>query len=527
MSLRPPKLYDFNKDAVAYNSSSSKLSRVLKAGLPYPSGTYVPAKTSSEKRTTTCYTFEDEYDQESSDFVVRTSIVAHATEFVTHDLLGSQDTLAQMRIVHEVYQKFAPILAQFREKHGLGVDDVHLVYKGGNVMRFVMHGLVLGNPHLIERIHTTYLDHFKASDIDFGITVTRTRPSTITSNDVHLLTIECETAMQELRDAFIRSRGLISGLRHSSDVLRDALQRAFANMKDSIRTHNNMYAESPLPEAIYLRCMGMSVGDGAKYILQPSTARTDFAITLESANDSSRNTEHPPRVVCESNRLPQTLYVSRNEALRFQTKKGGYRHFNLVRMKLCFELAFVDGDTRRLGGEVVDLSITHTDSIDPTPFVFDRLSGGSTTIYETYKLRTPTKTYKLESYSVAGLACDTIRIVFEETDNPWDDKKYKKRIIRIMGLLLCEAFFEQGNGVSTETVVEAMQECVKLETRKLKANSLWAFMQKYVAIARSGPPSAELTEFVTLIEGLSLTNVAMLNTKKPTESLLYNHISLS
>jgi hypothetical protein len=468
-----------------------------------------------DDKSTACHEIAGEYDEQSPEVAVWRSVIASVTNFVTIDLLDNEDTVSQMRIVQSVYDQFLPIVEGFRRDMGLEDSHVRFVYKGGNVMRFAMHSLAIDNPQIFNAIQREYFDDFKASDIDFGIYLTDGAPH-VPPHEIRTLTRQCEDAMKDLRDMFVRNPVIMTGLRSSKQVLVNSLKRTFVNIQKKVRAYNETSYENEVEVPESLHCMDMSTGNSAVYQLQPSVTRRDFAVVFYEG------TSGVDKSICESKRPPQMLYVSRNETLIFKNHRGDVSHFDLVRMKLCFELGFGNEVREKIGGEVVDLSISHQDSINTAPYSFVRFSTGLyASVYQTYEVQTPQRIYGVESYSVAGLACDTIRVLFEFSELPWDDRKYGKRLKRTMGLLLCEAFLELADGAPFETITDAMMRCVRPEEGALQSNTIWAFLQQHVARVKALPDSSEKNYLVGTLEYLSVANVSMMASEKTNGPHMY------
>ncbi|MDA9603645.1 hypothetical protein N9S30_00660 [bacterium] len=467
---------------------------------------------------TLCHEIAGEHDEQSPEFAVWRSVIASVTNFVTIDILDNKNTVSQMRIVQAVYDQFLPIVEGFRMEMGLQKRHIRFVYKGGNVMRFAIHSLAIDNPHIFGAIHAEYFEDFQASDIDFGIYLTQGAPY-VPSSKVHALTRQCEKAMKDLRDIFVRSPATMTGLRSSKQVLVNSLKRTFLNIQKKVREYNATTSQNKVEVPDSLRCMDVSTGNSTVYQLQPSVTRHDFAVVLYEGIPTTTGVE---KLICESRRPPQMLYVSRNETLKFESPRGDVRHFDLVRMKLSFDLGFGNEVRQKIGGEVVDLSISHQDSVDTAPYAFLRFSTDRyANVYQTYEVQTPQRRYSVESYSVAGLACDTIRVLFEFPNFPWDDRKYGKRLKRTMGLLLCEAFLELADGAPFATITDAMRRCVRPETGELQSNTIWAFLQQHVARIKALPDSEDKNYLVATLEHLSDANVSMLISKKTTAPRMY------
>ena len=494
-----------------------------------------------------CYTIIDnDDDQTKPGFKTWSPITEEATEFVTLNLLGSDDTLTQMRLVHYIQQLFRPNVTAFENLHDLPQGTVHFIFKGGNIMRFVVHALAIQRPSIINDIKSNYLDVFKASDLDFSIIVPQPHMKNIDPQDIHNFTRDCAITMKKLRDQLIHSPDLIDGLNTSNNVLQTAFDSTFLKIQRRIESHNKDNSVDPLPTAYSMHCMNLVTGvtntkDNTRLV--PSVTRKDITISFENdktaknmiltQNSDSCSSVAPPVRVCESKEPAQILYVSTNESLIFSRDGSVYQnevlHFDLVRIKLCFELVLDNGIIKKIGGEVVDLSIPHPDGVDQTPPIFKRISDGSfIDVYKTYKLQTSTETYSVESYSICGLIYDIIRTLFIEISHPWDDKKYKKRMKRIMGLLLCEAFEEQSLGVNTYKLTRLMRSFISPTTHCNIEGTIWCLVRREIQRVRfetTEAYSVQLKEFVDTLTQLVEANIDALQTS--TESFdLYTQTNI-
>jgi hypothetical protein len=114
--------------------------------------------------------------------------------------------------------------------------------------------------------------------------------------------------------------------------------------------------------------------------------------------------------------------------------------FALVRTKLNLELRFKKDDEecfKNIGGELIDVSVMHRDS-------FEMTSGkgfeGNKSKVTKYNLYHNEESISFFSYNLKGLIYDLERILFIDTDKPWLDLKYKKRINRLFFLYMIDLF---------------------------------------------------------------------------------------
>jgi hypothetical protein len=465
------------------------------------------------------------------DFKMWAPITACATDFVTSRLLESDDVFKQMRLVTIVRDAFAADVEAFRREHSLRPSQLHFIFKGGNVMRFVLTSMMLQHPNLAADVSSFYMDVFKPSDLDFGIVIDTDAGRGPSVAAVHALSARLARSMVELRARLMAEPDEVFPLLTQSQPAIDAeLARVHEQMRAKVDAHN----KATPPDGVRLPAIMQVVGAGAsspKIVaerLGDAATRRDMTITFEDERDAlarirADRDADPPRVVCEAPADGQRLFVSRNESLLFYAGGGDQLvHFDLVRMKLAFSLRTRDLDgtlaTKHVGGEVIDLSVTHTDGGSNAAPRFERLEGSAlrpAEPYVRYELWTVDGIkYGVDSYSISGLIADIVRILFLEPEYPWLDAKYAKRLARIMGLLLCEALHERNAGMPSERLTEAMRACVTGAPR-LADGSVWALVQRQVDRMRALAPT--MVEARTLLDDLTYLmegNLELLRTEE-------------
>lgn len=496
---------------------------------------------------TVCYTVDEDPTDRNPSFAQWAPVTAAATDFVTLHLLESDSTLSQMRLVQTVHDALEATVETFRASHGLSADGVHFLFKGGNVMRFVVHAIGAGYPTLLAEVQKHYLGVFKTSDLDFGIVIAPDRlpPDVhITPADVHGLTRAVEQDLKRLRDRLVRSPSMIGGLSSSAAVVREQLAATFAAMRQAAANDKQDGGRRRLPGLVGLRCMdhaltmdpsahtradashreALSLAPPRRTMLTPPVVRKDMSIRFADEASALRQVfaggapgaPEPQRMVCESTEAANMMYVSRNESLAF--RKGDSTppvHFDLARVKLAFEVDTDDGRTKKIGGEVIDVAIPHVHPQDQKFPEFVGLDFQRIPTYRTYSVRALDTAYSIESYSLPGLVYDLLKVLFLLSDNPWDDNKYAKRLTRIMGLLLCEALVElTERKASPKTLQRIMRACVAppkaVDLSQRFPGTLWAFVQTTVGKVRARPPSEELHEMERVLDELAHANASMI-----------------
>lgn len=499
-------------------------------------------------------------------------VTACATDFVTRELLQSNETLDQMRVVQRIRDTFSPDIEEFIHRHDLRHDAVHFLFKGGNVMRFLMQSLMVQRPELMDGIQNYYMGVFKPSDLDFGIVIDSAQTAgRVGIQEVHALSAKIEKRMVELRTFLVNTEtDTFPLLRLSNVALQAGLERVHTEMNAKVDTHNAALASAPpsvpsdepptpeLPKITSIACLGAYQPSSSRDALRPSPAREDMRITFKDEEETIKKIMHgsdeipePARVVCTRGGQPSALYISRNESLCFRyggkADDGSHKvaHFDLVRLRLAFSLTLAqhgpgEAELKRVGGEIIDISITHTTQDNSVP-QFKRLGVSrlkEDPIYTTYSLDVPGPKYSIDSYSIAGIIYDLCRAVFVNTDYPWNAPKYEKRLDRIMGLLLCEAYVEQQgirNDISVffpsqeetvgklQHVMDVMSGCVTGKPRA-PPHTIWAHVQEHVDRIRSLRGVPEATTLMERLSELDAINVELLDTDH-TDGAVYDMIS--
>ena len=437
------------------------------------------------------------------DFADWVMVTSCATEFVTNELLKTSDIVSQMRMVDIVRTSLDAAVDRFSKDMKIDRHAFHVIFKGGNVMRFIVSNLMAQNQSLFAYINEQYMNVFKPSDLDFGITFDDNffKQKKLSVDDIHVFSEYVEKELVSLRDKLTdNAEENFPLLNMSYDVSQELLKNVFVEMNDNVTKHNTEITSKEkegqmLPQITHVSTLSLNFpsnypGDQ----LNAPSVRKDMQIQFSNEEKAIKaitenNKFEPKRIVCESRLPPRPLFISRNESLFFARNEKELIHFDLVRMKLAFSLTTVDKNNKesikRIGGEVIDVSIPHMDVASKNFPQFTTLSKNRVVkTYQTYTLKTLQDTYSIESYSISGLIYDLIRVIFLEIEKPWSDSKYEKRLTRIMGLLLCEAIEERSYKIPNDFLIELMEITVT-GSSNAPENTIWKLVQTELDRVRS------------------------------------------
>ncbi len=138
------------------------------------------------------------------------------------------------------------------------------------------------------------------------------------------------------------------------------------------------------------------------------------------------------------------FYISYNDTLRFHRGIVDI-NFNLLRMKINFSLTYKKKHTNNkiythlinMPGEYIDISIPHYASHD-TAYIFNNMSKQKPPIVS-YMIDIPNNPkFNINSYSYNYFISDLETVLFYQNSPPWLDKKYSKRIKRLLFLYSIE-----------------------------------------------------------------------------------------
>ena len=362
------------------------------------------------------------------------------TDIVVKIFANTEDSLFEfLSIILKSYQK---VIDSYIKKRGLNDKDIFIVYKGGNLMRFVWKEFIKEFPEsLIKEFHDYYKDYFKRSDFDFSIYI---NPNLKNFQRIYdEMIILSYLTLRYIRINFLEvCDNYFDFCRYNDNYKYITLQKY-----EDVFTKANVFND-PDNKLYYkwkfegLKFENVNFGQTfGKY-----QGRKDFAV-------------YPDGVVNLSyfaiNDYDSSYYISINDSLEFYNGKY-FVKFALTRMKLNFNVFMKDDlgkkNVQKIGGEVIDVSIPHQKDEGVKKFYKD-LSKNIKEYSITNKLN---ENLSLISYSLDYLIDDLYKIIFNGVDLPWNTIKYEKRINRIMYLYTIDIFDKISDNISRDLVMKSL-----------------------------------------------------------------------
>lgn len=350
-------------------------------------------KTVTNKRLVLC--FEPRMDR----IQVRT-MQQKLADITTDYVLSGISDKAFAKTFTSFYTPMAMVLAEYTKLKKLANTDLVFFYKGGNMFRIVLGGLI----KLFDNPEYAYL--LKRSDADFQIYINPFLPNAeAIRKDVTTLVIYVMYGMREYirKTRTLRVSGATTALaeRYSAEmasvvnakdvnvVLREAARKDFAVAKGKV-------LESDPNEYVLLQ---------------------EMDTLLDGLHASGRS----------------TYFVSRNTSLDFARKDKLKATFDLIRFRRNFKLEIDSktGETYNLNApfEIIDVSIPKGE--DYALKKMHTLGVGSLLREYTYaSAAIGKKKVTFVAPTVSYLLNDLHDLLFKQNEYPWHDIKYNKRITR-------------------------------------------------------------------------------------------------
>jgi hypothetical protein len=151
------------------------------------------------------------------------------------------------------------------------------------------------------------------------------------------------------------------------------------------------------------------------------------------------------------------MTITHNNALDFPGGNIEVRQrFNLTRTKFIFTLLKRDGTTQNVGGELIDVGMSHRLE-DRIEYFFKHLSDH----LMTYTLRFGDCVVDFKAYTLLYLTHDLEHILFHQRYFPWDDPKYAKRLNRLFYLYFVNIFVQLESGLERLVVLRDIYAMLK------------------------------------------------------------------
>ena len=352
----------------------------------------------------------EEKDIELGEEDLETPLKGIATDFVINEFFKSPDSLH--RFTTHVYHMFEEGLEIYRNRRGLNPNQVIFLYKGGNVLRIVSREFMLELPASATRsIEEFYAPFFKRGDADF--------------------TIYLDPDVEDYDDIYYEL-GLLSYL--IQDNIRTWFMEHLMRYFDFFR-YNSEYKKSILRE--YLDLFNDAEGFKGDFVdlklgYDAAVGRHEFRYhnnvdkTVRFV-DLNEDWDLPVRkaYVSDIQRSNSFMTVTHNNALDFPAGTDNVRvNFNLTRTKVIFTLLKTDGKRMNVGGELIDVSMTHKNEDG-----FRHFADNLDKYIATYNLKSGDCNLEFKSYTVLYLTEDLEKYSLPEVSSLGLTKNTKRELI--------------------------------------------------------------------------------------------------
>ena len=397
------------------------------------------------------------------------------TDLVVNEFTKTSSQTKQF--IDLIYTSFDKAINLYLQKKGMDKDDVMFLYKGGNILRIVAYETMHELPGIVaDRLSAYYKDSFKKSDADFTISINpylkNFEQVFKDMNDIAFL------LQNEIRNMFLANpEKYFEFYNLDSDaktrILKKYLDKlnesgtlkekkfGFDGKFDTVVFKNNKVSENndrDPEDLVYIpkRDFQIDYVPGSKDTELLSLRKLNTLKTSDPLSSSLKPLVDEQKKIL-GDKTDVEMYISYNNTLTFEKFKR-LTAFNLVRTKVSFNAYFDyvnkpenldvgkpgttltgNPDLLRLDGELIDVSIGKREDNSLAHFYDNRKKYVST-----YRIGTdPDNILHFKAYSIIYLLEDLERILFVDSEFPWDDAKYVKRIKRILFMYMLLLFLNK------------------------------------------------------------------------------------
>lgn len=409
-----------------------------------------------------------EFDLDHDDkgkFELQRLMLDASTGFVTYNFLASrQSNINFFKVVNTC---MTHVVNEYKRVKGLDERDILFIYKGGNALRSIFKKVLKLFPLSVsEIIDNNFRQYFKKSDLDFGIVINpRLQNWDIVYKDIQEIVY---LTLNRIRNIFLLNLdNFFDFYKYNEYTKKKLMTNLWKWINDSkfMKNNNNV--------ALTLKFQGLTVGqpltnvdetqliqeeknlhDWEKYANSPY--RSDIRIRKQDGRlavskiikiNNDKYQELKDVNVTQSdielqniyykNSHNNEMYISWNDSIDFRIpdildprNQDIITKFCLIRMKVNFTTQYLNNRTMQYGimnvpGELIDVSITHKDSLESAGINF-----GVNGDIASYNLEEQDDV-KFNGYTYTYYMKDLIRMIMQEMKFPWLISKYEKRINRL------------------------------------------------------------------------------------------------
>lgn len=408
-----------------------------------------------------------------------------ATDMVVAEFFSSQDTL--YRFLYFVYSIFNHALYVYRQRRAIQPRDLFFLYKGGNILRLVSTEFLLELPANATRsVSEFYAPFFKRGDADFTIYM---NPNLANYDTVfHEVTLLSYLLQDKIRSWFeVNLTRYFDFFRYNDEYRREIMQPYLAKFNEA-EGFENMFVDFKIGDTAAVGERDFAYSANSDVTLAFVDPDEDWLLPIRQA------------VIAPIKQHCGTMTITHNNTLDFMGRTSAVRQrFNLTRTKFIFTLLQRDGQTRNVGGELIDVSISHRLDSKIEHF-FQHLDQNVVLYHLNYDSECD---LTFNAYTIRYLTFDLEDVLFVQKQYPWDDRKYVKRVNRLFYMYFVDIFLKLDSGAEKLRVLQDIDSMILMPLTEIQsdasdAQSLQSALQKFLH-----KYSAENLNINALVERLS------------------------
>lgn len=362
------------------------------------------------------------------------------TDFITNKFLETDNSV--LNFLRLIIGLFDTVIKKYVLYKNLQANDIHFIYKGGNVLRIMMKESLHELPgNISDILNKYYYNEFKKSDADFSIYI---NPLLHNFEEIFEdITNISYLVLSHIRLIFLlNEEKYFDFYKHNDDLKRDLLLEYFKKLQEfKLEDEETVLVNLLLGEHSSRKDLLIEFEE-----MKQSQQLQQMGVDVAGLYDIKRLDEMNEtgnilldNMIIEQKKIlrgnPSYFYISVNKALKF-LKNILFIRFNLVRMKVNFSAMFNKKGIikqQNIAGELIDVSIVHKTSDGMQEF-FNNLDKNIKTF--TYEIDAENE-FQFKAISIEYSIHDLETVLFVQTVNyPWEDTKYAKRIKRLLFLYL-------------------------------------------------------------------------------------------
>jgi len=299
------------------------------------------------------------------------------TDFINENMLKYNNN--QIKLIKLIYDNINPILKKYK--------DAYLIFKGGNVMNLINNNILEYFPENSDDIIIKIFNKFlKKSDNDFTIYL---NPKISNYNKIYKkLNFEIFEALDKIRNDIYSN---INYYFYIYNMNNENIKKSYKKLIENLNKEKevNSIKLNPIPDQIILFDENKDI-----IVYEYNYQKTNY------------------------------IYNSLNFTLEFNDVNNNLIKFSLLRTKINFLLNGRDN----IAGELIDISIPHKDD-----FEISKIDNFNKYIKKNIiKIKNNEINLKYNIINNDYIVKDLFKILFINNKFPWDDKKYEKRLARLI-----------------------------------------------------------------------------------------------